>query len=183
MEVYGLLNSGQNNRIENENYLYFIRENKKLFTNTNYYNIEFYQKNKEAFFAYINGERMVGEATSTSLDLSFPGEKDYILYLAFPDKFMLKRQIEWDSGRESLIPLIYLMMVFFIGTIVLICYLILVTDRRVGTEKLYTGSIDKIYTEFLILGLAPIFVLFSTFILNFKFDKSQFLWNGGESRI
>ena len=49
MEVYGLLNSGQNNRIENENYLYFIRENKKLFTNTNYYNIEFYQKNKEAF--------------------------------------------------------------------------------------------------------------------------------------
>lgn len=161
-DVYNLLNSDGNEKIENENYLYFIKGDKNLFTNTNYYNIEFYQKNKEAFFAYINGERMVGEATSTSLDLSFPEGKDYILYLAFPDKFMLKRQEEWDSGRESLIPLIYLMMVFFIGTIVLICYLILVTGRKVGKEDLYTRGIDKIYTEFLILGLTPGFFLFST---------------------
>lgn len=161
-EIYGLLRSGDKKKIENEDYLYFIKGNGKLFTNTNYYNIEFYQKNKEAFFSYINGERMVGKATSTSLDLSFPGKKDYTLYLAFPDRYMLEKQVEWDRGREGLIPLIYLMVVFFTGTIVLISYLILVTGRKVGKEDLYTRGIDKIYTEFLILGLTPGFFLFST---------------------
>ncbi len=53
--------------------------------------------------------------------------------------------------------------VFFIGTIILICYLISVTGRRTGRDGLYTwGGIDKIYTEFLILGLTPAFFLFST---------------------
>lgn len=163
-DVYGLLKSGGNNRIENASYLYFIKDNSNnnTFDNTNYYNMRLFQENKEAFFSYKNGEYMVGEKTSSSLELSFPGNKDYILYLAFPDDYMLECQIEWDHGREGLIPLIYSITIFFVGTIFLISYLVLVTGRKVGTEELYLSSIDKIYTEVLILGCIPMITLFST---------------------
>ena len=163
-DVYGLLESVENNKIENVSYLYFIKDSRSnsTFDNTNYYNMSFFQENKEAFFSYVNGEYMVGETTSSSLELSFPRNKDYILYLAFPDDFMLERQIEWDYGRESLIPLIYSMTIFFVGAIFLISYLVFVAGRKIGTEKLYVSSIDRIYTEFLILGFVPLLTLFLT---------------------
>ncbi len=163
-DVYELLNSREGDRIENVSYLYFIKDSNdnNTFDNTNYYNMEFFQENKEAFFSYINGEYTVGERTSSSLELSFPGNENYIMYLAFPDEYMLEHQIQWDHGRESLIPLIYSITILFVGTIFLIGYLVSVAGRKIGTKELYVSRIDRIYTEVLILGCVPILTLLST---------------------
>ncbi|MDR7857914.1 MAG: HAMP domain-containing sensor histidine kinase [Tissierella sp.] len=42
----------------------------------------------------------------------------------------------------------------------MLSYLIMVTGRRFGTQKLYVSEIENIYTEFLLLGCMPIGVLF-----------------------
>lgn len=161
--VYGLLDSGETNSIEGVSYLYFLRDyNNNIFENTDRYDMEFYQENNDAFFSYLNGEYMIGETTSTSLNISFPKNKYYTLYLAFPKDYMLERQVSWDKGRESLIIFIYSLTTLFIGTIFLISYLILVTGRKVETEELDLSNIDKIHSEFLILGCIPIIILFST---------------------
>lgn len=175
-DVYELLELGEKSSIENVSYLYFLKDvsSNNTFDNTNYYNMSLFQENKDAFFSYTYGEYLVGETTSSSLELSFPENKDYIMYLAFPDDFMLERQMEWDNGRESLIPLIYSMTIFFIGAFFLISYLLFVIGRRVGTEELYLSSIDKLYTEFLILGIIPNLTLFLTLHkVLFFIEKSQ----------
>jgi len=162
IDVYKLLEAKGDNRIENIRYSYLIKNDNKIRTNTNNYNKQFYEEYKNAFFAYEKGKYRVGETTSTSLVKSFPGNKDYTMYIAFSDAFLLDHQKSWDDGRESLIPLIFSITICLMIVLLLLSYLILVTGRRLGTEELCVSGIENTYTEFLLLGFVPIGVLFLT---------------------
>lgn len=159
-DTYKILQIKGDDRIQNISYSYLIKDDNKFRTNANNYNKRFYEEHKDAFFAYEKGKYQVGETTNTSLVKGFPGNKDYTMYISFSEGFMLDRQKGWDNGRESLIPLIFSIIICLILSLILLSYLILVTGRKFGTEELYISGIEKIYTEFLLLGISPIVVLF-----------------------
>lgn len=159
-DTYKLLQSKEDERIQNINYFYLIKNDNKVYTNTYKYNKNFYEGYKDSFFAYEKGKYIVGETTNSSLIKSFPGNKDYTMYISFNNSFMLEGQKGWDSGRERLIPLIFLISICLILVLLLLSYLILVTGRRVETEELYISGIEKIYTELLLLGSIPIVAMF-----------------------
>lgn len=159
-DTYKLLQSKEDERIQNINYFYLIKNDNKVYTNAYKYNKNFYEGYKDSFFAYEKGKYIVGETTNSSLIKSFPGNKDYTMYISFNNSFMLEGQNGWDSGRERLIPLIFLISICLILVLLLLSYLILVTGRRVETEELYISGIEKIYTELLLLGSIPIVAMF-----------------------
>ncbi|OZV10628.1 hypothetical protein CIW83_19060 [Tissierella sp. P1] len=160
-DTYKLLKSETSIRLKDLNYIYLVSDNNKSLTNSVYHGKEVYEENKDGFFSYENGIYTVGETTNSSLINGFPEDEQYIMYIAFPDRFMKEQQKLWNEAGQILTKIILWIILCLVLSSLLLFYLISVTGRKVGTDKLCTLWIDNVYTEVLFLGFTPSMVWIS----------------------
>ncbi len=160
-DTYKLLKSETSIRLKDLNYIYLVSDNNKSLTNSVYHGKEVYEENKDGFFSYENGIYTVGETTNSSLIKGFPKDEQYIMYIAFPDRFMKEQQKLWNEAGQILTQIILWIILCLVLSSLLLFYLISVTGRKVGTDKLCTLWMDNVYTEVLFLGFTPFMVWIS----------------------
>lgn len=160
-DTYKLLKSETSIRLKDLNYIYLVSDNNKSLTNWFYHDKEVYEENKDGFFSYENGIYTVGETTNSSLINGFPKDEQYIMYIAFPDRFMKEQQKLWNEAGQILTQIILRIILCLVLSSLLLFYLISVTGRKVGTDKLCTLWMDNVYTEVLFLGFTPFMVWIS----------------------
>lgn len=142
---------------EDKNYIFYVTNGKKTFTNREGYTKEDFAKYDNAFLAFENGNLTYGKNTNAPL-YSWVDDKDVTMYIAFPNEFMEEEQKQWEAERAELLPIAKSFPVFVLGAIILIIYLTVVTGRKPEDEDLHLNWVDKIYTEFIVGGLILLIV-------------------------
>ena len=134
-------------------YLYYIKTDGLENTNSGKYTKEFFLSFKDSSFIYENGEILLGENTAPTFITSFNTQEDITMYIAFTDEYLGSKQVNWETAREKLIPIVITIIASIIISLALIVYLIAVTGRKHEDESVHYSWIDKIYTELLLLAL------------------------------
>ena len=138
-------------------FYYYVTDGEKKHSNTKNTERSFFQQYEEGFYAYENGEWKVGENTNQRVPNTYYSEAEaYTVYLAFPDKFMTEKQLQWEEGREVLLPYSIGILTCLVLTILLIIYLMIVTGRRPEDQELHLSRIDNIYSDLLVFVFFPI---------------------------
>lgn len=137
-------------------YLYYIKSDTLENTNSKIYTKEFFASHKDAFFAFENGVITFGESTNPSIKYIYPADENITVYIAFTKEYMEQQQLKWDSGRTKLMPIVATLIICILTSFILIIYLIIVTGRKPQDEELHLTSVDKIYSEILVLGFFPL---------------------------
>lgn len=142
---------------EDKDYIFYVTDGKRVFTNREGYRKEDFAKYDNAFLAFENGNVTYGKNTNASL-YSWSSDEDVTMYIAFPDEFMEEQQKQWEAEREALLPIAKTFPVFVVSAIILIIYLTVVTGRNPEDDELHLCWVDKICTEFMV-GLLMLLVV------------------------
>ncbi len=107
--------------------------------------------------AYLDGRwiRPADEMVLSRIQAGFPAEVREV-HLAFPEDALVRGETRWQQDRQYLIPRVAGLAAGLVLSLILIVYLTAVTGRRPGDDRLHPGKTDRIWTEFLVLGLLTV---------------------------
>ena len=158
-QTYDFINDFPRHIPNDLDYLYYIKTDGMENTNSKIYTKEFFASHKDAFFAYEKGVITLGESTNPSIVYSYPADENMTVYIAFPYEYIEEQQNIWEAGRAKLIPIAITSIASIVVALILIVYLIIVTGRKTQDDELHLSRVDRIYSEILIAGFIPLFVL------------------------
>lgn len=146
-----LINQGVEVISGDYDYIFYISDGERSYTNREDYSREDFEKFQESFIASENGRFSYGSKTDPNVITRYSTLEDNItLYLAFTDDFMTQEQTKWERGREVLLPIAKSLVAFVLLSIILIVYLTVVTGRLPLDEDLHLFWVDKIWTEIMV---------------------------------
>lgn len=76
------------------------------------------------------------------------------LFFVIHSNFYEEQQNLWESGRNTLLPLVLSGLVFIVLSLALITYLFIVTGRKSSDDELHFGALDRLYTEVILVLIA-----------------------------
>lgn len=140
------------------NFFYYITDGEKEYSNTENPSRSFFQKHEDAFYGFEKGNWITGENTNVRVaDIYYTDQLEaYTIYIAFPDDFMEENQLEWQEGREALLPYVASIATCLVLALILIIYLMIATGRRPEDRQLHLSRLDNIYSDLLVFALIPI---------------------------
>ncbi len=133
-------------------YYYYISDGKNTYTKAPTKDKSYFEQFDEAFYAYESGTWSFGKNTKNLVELMYYSD-NYTIYVAFPDEYMQKMQIQWAEDRQEILPEATSLLIGLAASLVLIIYLMAVTGRKPNDNELHMSAIDGIFTDVLFIAL------------------------------
>ena len=151
---------------------YFITDGENIYKSSEGITPGQIKNNSETYFEYVD------EKFSKSVDVMqniryYPdSNSEATIYLAFSEDFLTKEQKNWEAARVFIIPIAIGLALALLSVLALVIYLLVVTGKNPEDEEIHLNFIDRIYTEFFLVGYIAIMGLLAMFFAETGFYTS-----------
>lgn len=148
-------------------YIYYITDGKKTYANTNSAALQTITDNYDYYYMCKDG-RWTAENNADRNLLQNAGikyDKKYTVYVAFPAAFLMDKQQQWNKSNLDITDALYIQIILFSISAILLIYLALVSGKRPEDEQVHLSTIDGLYGDILIaFALLPALIFASYYL-------------------
>lgn len=163
-EMYYYLARGENP--DEPHYYYYFTDGVKYFNNISLSDLQ----NHKFKYEFEIQPWIYNDFKATEDD-----DKEYTLYVAFPEEYINQKTEEWDNVKNELVPIAVSLALSFIAAIICLIYLLAVAGRRPEDDEIHlTGYSDRIYSDIQIGATLLTLYMWSGVMRSYLVDRNHY---------